>query len=95
MKINIPTGQDIIREIAIQYVYKAFVYITDCNPPLRSPVQTEDNFTVFEYIFIAWLNQYAAVLIPLSWIGALWRGDREEDSGWWYRRHIIYKNLSF
>ena len=31
MEINIPTGQD----ISIQYVNKAFVYITDCNPPLK------------------------------------------------------------
>ena len=37
MEINIPTGQDILRGIAIQYVNKAFVYI-DCNPPLRSGV---------------------------------------------------------
>ena len=28
MEINIPTGQDILRDIAIQYVNKAFVYIT-------------------------------------------------------------------
>ena len=35
MEINIPTGQDILRDIAIQYVNKAFVYITNCNPPLR------------------------------------------------------------
>ena len=34
MEINIRTGQDILRDIAIQYVNKAFVYITDCNPPL-------------------------------------------------------------
>ena len=34
MEINIPTGQDILRDIAIQYVNKVFVYITDCNPPL-------------------------------------------------------------
>ena len=33
MEINIPTGQDILRDIAIQYVNKAFVYVTDCNPP--------------------------------------------------------------
>ena len=32
MEINIPTGKDILRDIAIQYVNKAFVYITDCNP---------------------------------------------------------------
>ena len=35
MEINIPTGQDISRDIAIQYVNKAFVYITDYNPPLN------------------------------------------------------------
>ena len=35
MKINIPTGQDILRDIAIQNVNKAFVYITNCNPPLK------------------------------------------------------------
>ena len=35
MEINIPTGQDILRDIAIQYVNKAFVYITNCNPPLN------------------------------------------------------------
>ena len=34
MEINIPTGQDILRDTAIQYVNKAFVYFTDCNPPL-------------------------------------------------------------
>ena len=34
MEINIPTGQDILRDVAIQYVNKAFVYITDCNRPL-------------------------------------------------------------
>ena len=34
MKINIPTGQDISRDISIQYVSNTFVYITDCNPPL-------------------------------------------------------------
>ena len=34
MEINILTGQDILRDIAIQYVNKAFVYINDCNPPL-------------------------------------------------------------
>ena len=34
MEINIPTEQDILRDITIQYVNKAFVYITDCNPPL-------------------------------------------------------------
>ena len=34
MEINIPTGQDILRDTAIQYVNKTFVYITDCNPPL-------------------------------------------------------------
>ena len=36
MEINIPTGQDILRDTAIQYVNKAFVYITDCNPPLTN-----------------------------------------------------------
>ena len=36
MAINIPTGQDILRDTAIQYVNKAFVYITDCNPPLNA-----------------------------------------------------------
>ena len=35
MEINIPTGPDILWDIAIQYVDKEFVYITDCNPPLR------------------------------------------------------------
>ena len=36
MEKNIPTGRDILRDIAIQYVNKAFVYITDCNPPLKT-----------------------------------------------------------
>ena len=36
MEINIPTGQDILRDIAIQYVNKALVYITDCNLPLKT-----------------------------------------------------------
>ena len=35
MEINIPTGPDILRDIAIQYVNKPFVHITDCNPPLK------------------------------------------------------------
>ena len=35
MEINISTEQDILRDTAILYVNKAFVYITDCNPPLR------------------------------------------------------------
>ena len=35
MEINIPTGPDILGDIAIQYVNRAFVYITDCNPPLK------------------------------------------------------------
>ena len=34
MEINLPTEQDILRDIVIQYVNIAFVYITDCNPPL-------------------------------------------------------------
>ena len=38
MEINIPTGQDILRDIAIKYVNKAFVYITDCNPPLMKAI---------------------------------------------------------
>ena len=36
MEINIPTEQDIFRNKAIQYVNKAFVYITDCNPSLNN-----------------------------------------------------------
>ena len=43
MEINIPTEQDILRDIAIQYVNKAFVYITDCNPPLTV---VEVNFAI-------------------------------------------------
>ena len=43
MGINIPTGQDISRHIAIQYVDKAFVYITDCNAPLRSIINQYQN----------------------------------------------------
>ena len=35
MEKNIPTEQDILRDIAILYINKTFVYITDCNPPLR------------------------------------------------------------
>ena len=35
MEINIPTEQDIFRDKAIQNVNNAFVYITDCNPPLK------------------------------------------------------------
>ena len=35
MEINIPTGPDILRVIAIPYVNKVLVYITDCNPPLN------------------------------------------------------------
>ena len=36
MEINIPTGQDVLRDTAVQYANKAFVYITDCNPPLMT-----------------------------------------------------------
>ena len=41
MEINIPTGQDVLRDIAIQYVNKAFVYITGCNPPLKYQEQSK------------------------------------------------------
>ena len=43
MEMNIPTGQDILRDIAIKYVNKAFVYITDSNPPLRRVVYEIKN----------------------------------------------------
>ena len=47
MEINIRTGQDILRDIAIQYVNKAFVYITDCNPPLM--LCDESKLNVMRY----------------------------------------------
>ena len=33
--VYIPTGRDILRDIETEYLIKAFVYITDCNPPLK------------------------------------------------------------
>ena len=44
MEINIPTAQDILRDTAIQYANKAFVYITDCNPPLMTSNKSRKLF---------------------------------------------------
>ena len=44
MKINIPTGQDILRDIAIQYVNKAFVYIANCNQLLSAILFDKEQF---------------------------------------------------
>ena len=46
MEINFPTGQDILRVIAIQYVNKAFVYITDCDPSL---IKKNRYLLIFRY----------------------------------------------
>ena len=43
MEINIPTGKDISSDITIQYVSKAFVYITDCNSPLNMFTQKRES----------------------------------------------------